>query len=266
MKKTRGTILRYTADRYTLLHVLAVAAIQLGLWWKASATVAALAVLPLFVVSIMTAAMHHNHQHVNVFRAPFLNRLFELPLALQTGIGAYGWVLHHNLGHHLNYLARPEGEPPDESAWKRGDGGTMGRLEYTARLFLTHEVDIFRVGRRYPQKYRSYLLMKAGLYAILGVLFVFNPLNTLILYGVLPCATLLHTCWVTYEHHAGLDTADHSLASRNRTNRIYNLLAQNLGYHTAHHLRPGVHWSELRELHHSIEATIPRELSNPEFW
>ena len=30
--------------------------------------------------------------------------------------------------------------------------------------------------------------------------------NTAILYAALPFATLLHTCWVTYEHHSGLAT------------------------------------------------------------
>jgi hypothetical protein len=35
--------------------------------------VAALTAAVLFVPSLMSAPMHHNHQHVNVFRAPFLN-------------------------------------------------------------------------------------------------------------------------------------------------------------------------------------------------
>src|SRR5436190_22397171 len=93
MKKApRGTILRYTADRYTVVHVLAFAAVQLTVWLLASPLVAALALMPLFVFSMMSAPIHHNHQHVNVFRSRALNRLFEIPLSLQTGIGSYGWV------------------------------------------------------------------------------------------------------------------------------------------------------------------------------
>jgi beta-carotene hydroxylase len=266
MKKTRGSILRYTADRYTVFHVTAFAVIQFLAWWLASPLVATLTATVLFVPSLMSAPMHHNHQHVNVFRAPFLNRLFEIPLSLQTGIGAYGWVLHHNLGHHQNYLSQHASNAVDESRWVRPDGSMMGRLEYTVRLFLTHELDILRVGRRHPKIYRKYLLMKVSLYATIGVLFVLNPINTAILYAALPLATLIHTCWVTYEHHSGLLTLDHHSASRNRTSRIYNLLSQNLGYHTAHHLRPGLHWSELPGLHESIEDKIPETLVNPAFW
>src|SRR5262245_32767333 len=141
-KAPRGTILRYKADRYTVVHVLAFAAIQLSVWWFASPLVAALAVIPLFAFSLMSAPIHHNHQHVNVFRSRALNRFFEIPLSLQTGIGSYGWVLHHNLGHHLNYLSQPPATPVDESKWRRQNGATMSRLYYTARLFLTHERDI----------------------------------------------------------------------------------------------------------------------------
>jgi fatty acid desaturase len=266
MKTPRHSLVRYTADRYTVFHVFVFAAIQLVVWRFASPLVAALAVLPLLVLSLMSAPIHHNHQHVNVFRAPLLNRLFEIPLALQTGIGSYGWVLHHNLGHHLNYLSPDPANSTDESRWTRSDGETMGRVEYSARLFLTHEIDIFRVGQKHPRIYRKYLLMKVPLYVILAALFVWNPINTAILYAALPLFTLLHTCWVTYEHHSGLATDDHQLASRNRSNRIYNLLSQNLGYHTAHHLRPGLHWSALPAFHESIAHEIPKELVNPAFW
>ncbi|HEX4338832.1 MAG TPA: fatty acid desaturase [Polyangiaceae bacterium] len=265
MKKPRGTILRYTADRYTVFHVLALAALQFGAWRTGSALIAAIAAVLLLFFCLMSAPMNHNHQHVNVFRAPVLNRLFEIPLSLQTGIGSYGWVLHHNLGHHLNYLA-PTSREVDQSRWWRTDGTTMGRFEYTIHLWATHERDIFRVGRKHPGKFRSYMVMKACLYSVIAVLFVIHPVSTLILYAVLPFLTLLHTCWVTYEHHSDLQTPDHMMASRNRTSRIYNLLAQNLGYHTAHHLRPGLHWSELPEIHRTIEEKIPGTLMNPEFW
>jgi len=44
------------------------------------------------------------------------------------------------------------------------------------------------------------------------------------------------------------------------TDPLYNLRTLNLGYHTAHHLRPRLHWSKLPALHARIVAGIPPEL------
>ena len=70
---------------------------------------------------------------------------------------------------------------------------------------------------------------------------------------------LILTSWATYVHHSGLDADDPFLASRNNINPAYNLFTGNLGYHTAHHHRQGVHWSRLPELHEQIKDKIPAE-------
>ncbi len=267
MKSPRGKILRYTIDRYTVVYVLSFFVVQVAIWRFATPLVAGLLAIPLFLASMASASIHHNHQHVNVFRKPWLNRLFELPLSWQTGIGPYTWVLHHNLGHHLNYLhQRPEHGDIDESRWMRKDGTIMGRLEYSVFLFLKHHVDIYRVGKKHPRIYRHYLLMRIPLYALTALFLYLNPVNGLILFVLLPMATLLHTCSATYEHHSGLETDDHAQASRNNLSPFYNLLSQNLGYHTAHHMRPGLHWSELPNYHEQIKHRIPESQIKLTFW
>jgi fatty acid desaturase len=90
---------------------------------------------------------------------------------------------------------------------------------------------------------------------------------TFVLAFVLPgFLTMLHTCWATYEHHAGHHATDHYTASVNREDRLLNILSWNLGYHTAHHLRPGVHWSQLPQLHASIRHRVPEEQLLSTFW
>ena len=44
------------------------------------------------------------------------------------------------------------------------------------------------------------------------------------------------------------------------SNKWYNIFTGNLGYHTAHHVKPGLHWSMLPEFHKSIEDKIPAHL------
>ena len=64
----------------------------------------------------------------------------------------------------------------------------------------------------------------------------------------------------TYDHHSGLFTDDKYEASRNILGSFYNFSRLNLGYHTAHHIKPGLHWSELPKYHASIEKHIPEAL------
>ena len=77
-------------------------------------------------------------------------------------------------------------------------------------------------------------------------------------------SSLFFTAWVTYAHHAGLDVDNDFEASYNIMAPIYNTLTGNLGYHTAHHHKQGLHWSLLPELHEKIKDKIPAYLYKTE--
>jgi fatty acid desaturase len=262
----KGMILRYKADRRSVSIALGLFAVHALIFFFAPTWVAALCLIPLTAASMFVAAINHHHQHFNTFRSAWLNRIYELALSLQTGISPYGWVLHHNLGHHRNYLNQRPHAQPDESKWTRKDGSQMGRVEYTIDLVLHHQIDIFRIGMKYRRYLRAYLLMKIPLWAIVGLAIYVNPANALLVIIIPAFLTLCHTSWATYEHHAGCYPTNHYDASVNRTNALYNYLTCNLGYHTAHHKRPGVHWSLLPKIHDEIKDEIPPEMILPAFW
>jgi fatty acid desaturase len=202
------------------------------------------------------SAWNHHHQHVLTFRSTLLNRMLELCYALHTGMTTNTWVLHHVLGHHQNFLDQTK----DESRWKRGSGQAMGMLEYTVNIAATAYPRAYRVGRRHARYQREFLLYGAITALVLVALVCAKPLQGLMLF-VLPMLTsMLYTAWVTYDHHAGLESDDHFQASYNIMNRWFNRLTGNLGYHTAHHHRQGVHWSRLPELHARIAHNIPAHL------
>ncbi|MBJ21326.1 MAG: fatty acid desaturase [bacterium] len=266
VKAKKGSVLRYRADRRSVSFVLGMFALHALAFFLAPPWLAAICLVPLAIGSMFIAAINHHHQHFNTFRSPWLNRIYELVLALQTGISPFGWVLHHNLGHHRNYLNQPPHPEPDESNWTRPDGSQMGRVEYTIDLILNHQLDIFRVGWKYPKFLRAFLLMKIPLYVIIAVALYINPVNAFLVLLIPSFIALCHTSWATYEHHAGHYPTDHYDASMNRKNAIFNFLTCNLGLHTAHHLRPGVHWSLLPKLHEEIENRIPPEMILTTFW
>lgn len=262
----RGRLLRYSADWRPVTVVVAAFFVHVAVFVWASPWLALLAMPAIVGLSTVVAAFNHHHQHVNVFRSRVLNRVYDVVLAVQSGVGPYTWVLHHNLGHHLNYLNQPPCASPDESHWTRADGSQMGRWEYTLHTFLHHQVDVYKIGLRHPRVLRSYLLMKVPCYAFMAAGFYLNPLMYLLVFFVPSLLTLMHTCYATYEHHAGHSATEHVEASVNRENTLFNLLTCNLGLHTAHHMKPGLHWSELPALHARIRPQIPERQLLSAFW
>ena len=201
-------------------------------------------------------AWNHHHQHTHTFRTRSLNRLLEFFYALHTGVTTNLWVLHHVLGHHHHYLD----QQVDQSRWKRDCGTPMGELEYTCTVAATAYYRGFLVGKRYPKPQKDFILF--GVLTLLAVvaLVYYKPLPALLLFVLPMVCGLLLTSWATYEHHAGLDTANEMEASFNNLHRWYNVFTGNLGYHTAHHYRQGVHWSKLPALHEQIRHQIPAHL------
>lgn len=212
--------------------------------------------LLMFIPKGLIAPWNHHHQHCMTFRSPVLNRLMELSYALHTGMTTHLWMLHHVLGHHVNFMDQTK----DESRWMRKSGKTMGVIEYTISVTLTSYYRAFKVGLRYPKQMRIFLTFTALTFALVGAMIYHRPLPALFVFVLPMICTLFYTSWVTYEHHAGLDSQKQFEASYNIMNRWFNRLTGNLGYHTAHHYKQGLHWSRLPALHEEIVHQIPPEL------
>jgi fatty acid desaturase len=201
-------------------------------------------------------AWNHHHQHTPTFNQPILNRGLELIYALHTGVTAKLWVLHHVLGHHHNYMDQSS----DESRWKRKNGNTMNRFEYSLNVAITAYYRGYKVGKKHPRPFKIFLISTAVTLFLVAVLTWYRPIPALFCFILPMICSLLFTAWVTYAHHVGLDVDNVFEASYNNTSPIYNLLTGNLGYHTAHHYKQGLHWSRLPELHEKIKDKIPAHL------
>ncbi len=248
---------KHAADRLPVLCILALSALDFTVY----ALVDSLALLlAYFAVMILPkahiCAWNHHHQHTPTFRAKPLNRLLEFFYALHTGVTTNLWLLHHVYGHHLNFLDQEK----DESRWARADGSKMGELEYTLEVAATAYWRGFKVGKNYPQDRRAFVAYSLLTFAAVATLFVLDPLAGLLVFALPMIVGLLITAWATYEHHSGLNVNNEFEASFNNLNRWYNLFTGNLGYHTAHHHRGGLHWSKLPKLHAQIADKIPEHL------
>ncbi|MDH5612047.1 MAG: fatty acid desaturase [Gammaproteobacteria bacterium] len=254
----KGTnIFRHKEDRWPVLIVLMLTALDFAIYFTVSSlTVLTTYYLVMLIPKGIICAWNHHHQHIFTFRNTALNRGLEFAYALHTGVTTHLWRLHHVLGHHLNFLDQEK----DESRWQRKDGSKMGMVEYTLNVAITAYTRGYAVGKRYPKQLRPFLIYTAITFIIVALLVWYKPASGIMLF-VLPMITsLLFTAYATYDHHSGLDTDNEFEASRNKLSPLYNFLTGNLGYHTAHHHKQGVHWSKLPELHAKIADRIPEYL------
>ena len=248
---------RYPADRLPVILILVLTAIDFSVYFTVDSgwLLFGYSLLALPFKGIICAWNHH-HQHTMTFRSTAMNRVLEFCYALHTGVTTNLWKLHHVLGHHHNYLDQTK----DESRWQRPDGSNMGALEYSVKVAATAYYRGYQVGKKHHKAQRAFLTYGLLTLAAVLLLVFLRPLPALFVFIVPMVFSLLFTAWVTYDHHSGLDTDDPFEASYNNTSRWFNILTGNLGYHTAHHYKQGVHWSKLPDLHEKIKAKIPDHL------
>ena len=114
-------MLKVRIDAVPVAVVFLVFCLQLWACTLPLAWTAVMAVVLIFLCGSVVSFQHH-HNHCPTFHQRYLNETLDLIMGLQSGITAYSWVLHHNIGHHGNFLEQYPGTgngPVDASAWTR---------------------------------------------------------------------------------------------------------------------------------------------------
>lgn len=253
----RTGIYKHKEDRWPVFIILMLTLVDVSLYFTVNSSVLLFSYYLIMIIPKgLICAWNHHHQHLCTFRHNALNRGLEFFYALHTGVTSNLWRLHHVLGHHVNFLD----QKIDESRWQRKDGTKMGVIEYTLKVALTAYPRGYAVGKRFPKQLKPFLIYIVPTFLVVGLLVWFKPAAGLFLFALPMITSLLFTAYVTYDHHAGLSTEIEFEASYNNLSKIFNFLTGNLGYHTAHHHRQGVHWSKLPALHATIADKIPEHL------
>ncbi|MEX0963106.1 MAG: fatty acid desaturase [Pseudohongiellaceae bacterium] len=246
-----------SADRWPVFFILSLSALDFALYFLVSNPYVLGVYFYLMIIpKSQICAWNHHHQHAPTFKTTIPNRLLEFFYALHTGVTTNLWVLHHVYGHHNNFLD----QDTDESRWTRRDGTQMGELEYSLKITATAYYRGYQVGKEHPKEQRDFVIFSLLTVTLLAALVAYKPAAGILLFILPMIMGLFLTAWATYEHHAGLNTENEFEASFNNLNRWYNLFTGNLGYHTAHHYKGGLHWSKLPQLHEKIKHNIPDEL------
>ncbi|MCI0651657.1 MAG: fatty acid desaturase [Planctomycetes bacterium] len=260
--RTRGFgPLRARADLRALGFILALAALFSLQWSGAVRSLALLAAT--YLLAFVACIVKHNHIHIETFGGDRWNRGFSLLLSLLTGTPTTGIITAHNERHH--------GRNNTEQDFVRCSIACFrwNWLNLLAFPFLSVRAmsrekpsDLRRWRRSRPALFRQALIERGATYAAAALLLALDWRATLI-YLIAPW---LVAQWallaINLLQHQGCDPESSHDHSRNITGRFVNWLLLNNGYHTAHHLRPELHWSLLPAFHRAhVEPRIRAELN-----
>jgi fatty acid desaturase len=248
-------ILHYCADVRSILFVLlaiAVPAVQWSGFLRHPLLYAAG-----FPLAFLACVINHNHQHHPTFVPRRLNRLFGVLLSLGMGFPATGIVAMHNFNHHVH---NNHAEDFVRASLVRFRWNLLNLLLFPlaalARYAPVKSRELAAWRTLHPALYRQLRLERWTLYPCIVLLLVLRPLDTLV-YLVLPW---LYGQWgllaINHVQHHGCDPDSEYNHSRNFVGRWLNWWVFNNGYHTAHHARPGLHWSLLPRCHEEIRGWI----------
>ena len=248
-------VLHYRSDIRSIVFVLLALVVPAAQWaaWHRDAALYGVG----YALTFLACIINHNHQHCPTFVPLPLNRLFGVLLSLAMGFPASGVVAMHNHNHHV-HNNHAEDFVRVSLVNFRWNLLNLLLLPFVAlRRYASvksRELAAWRTTR--PDLYRQLCLERWTLYPMMIVLGVARPLETLV-YLILPW---LFGQWgilaINLIQHDGCDPDSEYNHSRNFVGRWINWCTFNNGYHTAHHLRPGLHWSLLPQLHEQIREQM----------
>lgn len=240
--------LRHREDRRTLGFVGLALVVFAGNWTgllRHPATFAASIGLA-FICCIAA----HNQMHAGIFHGKRWNRLFQLVLMFGSGQPPTGIITAHNERHH-----REQESPRDfvRSSLVGFRWNWLNLLVFPfasiAEMYRCKPNDLRHWKTSRPRLYRTAILERLTFYTVMVVLAVldFRATVTFLMLPWLLAQLLL--VGINLLQHQDCDHESEINHSRNVTGRLTNWLLLNNGYHTAHHLRPALHWSLLPEFH-----------------
>ncbi|MBY0517830.1 MAG: fatty acid desaturase [Bacteriovoracaceae bacterium] len=248
-------ILRNKADRSTLYASgLAGALLIISMFAKLTLWEQVILVLLNIAFTLMGHVMNHNASHLPVFVSKKLNHYFFLYLSTLMGIPSAPIAASHIYNHHAHNN--------DHNDWMRStvlkdQWGILRILNYIKHVFSLPKLSKREGGADIPKS--LFLRSQIESRLILGlvvVLLAISPARFAIFYVLTRLIALCLLFVINLVQHDGLENNNGVNRCRNFISPIVNFFLFNNGYHSAHHLQPSAHWSELAVIHRKM--VIPR--------
>lgn len=258
-------MLRYTADVRTLAYLAFAVALSV-VQWNLGDIHPVLYPLSLFM-GVAVAVISHNHNHLGIWKSKGANIFTSYVIALYYGFPAIGWVPTHNQVHHkLNNAEGDSSRSP--KVFKSNHLFSLLIYPTLTSLIQTREINRFMLNlwKRDKRAFTAAASEFVVFYGVMLALFLIDWKKAL-LFFVIPQQFALFTIQVfNYVQHVEAGTGTRWNHSRNFVSPVLNILLFNNGYHTVHHEKPGVHWSQTPALHAQHAHNIHPALLVKSWW
>lgn len=259
-------MLKKTADLRTLLWMIMGTGLFFFLW-NAESFNWVLYVVYLYF-AIVFSVFAHNHNHVPTWKNKYLNQLHSCWITIFYGFPIFGWIPTHNKNHHRHNNKEPDYTKTymvseKNNLWTISIYPTLSAMAQQNAI-IKHYFDTYRKNK---EKFFFYNLQIVSLVAWVATAFFLDWQKALI-YVIIPQQVSINIVLVfNYIQHVHADEESDYNHSRNVVGWPLNFLLFNNGFHTIHHLKPSLHWSETPAAHKEIEHLIEPHLNEKYlFW
>lgn len=252
-------MLKYNADIKTILYLIIASGLFFVQWntgfhW------------PVFILSlyfaIVVAVIAHNHNHVPMWKSPFLNQVTNNWITLLYGFPAFAWKPTHNINHHR--LNNREGDYTITYRYSERNN-LITLLTYPSISSYFQQSPVMNYLKGLYKDSRKEFFLALLQYITLGIFIVITLIldwRKSLLYVIVPQQVALYTIMIfNYIQHVHADEESEFNHSRNFVSPFTNFMMFNNGYHTIHHMKANLHWSQLPAAHAKIAHQIQPDLN-----
>lgn len=194
---------------------------------------------------VVCTLINHNHRHHPLFKKNTYNQFLNLMLSLSFGAPSTRLHLVHHFNHHYHYPSHEDWSHFELNAKGLGLKRILTYLYNATKAMTKNREKLVRTKNQRDSLRNEKLL----LYGASAIALCINW--KIFLFLILPAWFVGLSLLLTSNllNHDFCDTSSPINHSRDFLNSFENWFFCNNGYHTAHHLKPNLHWEELPKLH-----------------
>lgn len=256
-------MLKYAADLRTLAYM----AVTTGaFYWQWTHGFNIFLYLFYLFLAVSVSVMAHNHNHINIWTWKPLNVLTDWWLTVFYGIPVFCWIPTHNRNHH-----RYNNKAGDVTAtYRRSETNDLAVLvSYpSASAYYQFVESIIPYMKKLwaddRKTFFEYIAQAVVLVAWIAVFLILDWKKALV-YVVIPQQVSGYVVMIfNFVQHVHADEESRWNHSRNFLD--LNPILFNNGYHTVHHEKANMHWSETPAAHRAIAHNIDPVLIQKSFF